>query len=50
METTTMPLQAVWSSVLVDDGEQCVTMDGEKKMPMLCVDNLDCIQFVSPHH
>ena len=41
METTTMPLQAAWSSVLVDDGEQCVTMDGEKKTLVLCVNNLD---------
>ena len=41
METTTMPLQAAWSSVLVNDGEQCVDSGGTEMMRILCVDNLD---------
>ena len=41
METTTMPLQAVWSTVSVDDGELYVTTRGVRLMPKLSVDNLD---------
>ena len=41
METTTTPLQAAWSTVLVDDGEQCVTMNGMNRMPLSCVDSWD---------
>ena len=41
METTTMPLQAVWSTVLVDDGEQFAITCGVKLMPLLYVGNLD---------
>ena len=39
METTMLPLQAGWSTVLVDDGEQCATMSGLNLMPLLCVDS-----------
>ena len=41
METTTMPLQAGWSTVLVDDGELCVTSGGVLLMLLLYVNNLD---------
>ena len=41
METTTMPLQAGWSTASVDCGEQCVTICGEVLTLLLCVGNLD---------
>ena len=41
MEITIMLLWAVWSTVLVDDGEQFVTIYGQMLMPGLCVDNWD---------
>ena len=41
METTTMPLQAVWSTVLVDNGEQFATTCGVKLTFLFYVDSLD---------
>ena len=41
METTMLPLQAGWNTVLVDSGELCVTTGGVLLMFLLCVNNLD---------
>ena len=41
METTMLPLQAVWSTVLVDDGEQCATTCGLLLTLLLYADNWD---------
>ena len=41
MKITTEPLQAVWSTVLVDCGELCATIGGVLLMLLSFVDNLD---------
>ena len=41
MEITMLPLQAGWSTVLVDSGEQCATSGGVLLMLLLCANNSD---------